>query len=543
MASPVFDLCDRYVTELAALDPVWATLRGVAGPVGAGTDYSPDGDAARAELMRRTLGSLAPLPRESAADEAAATFLAGRLRAELDWHDAGGSLRYLRVPFGLVATVRDSVDLLARGSADPEPVRNRLAAVPAMLAGWRQSLAVGLDRGLPAARRQAVEGAAQAERYATGGTHDELVRSTGGGELAAAAAAAHEAYAQTARWLREDYAPRAAEADAVGPERHALARRLVLGADLDPVESYGWAWAELHRIEAELAAEADRVRPGASVAEAAALLDETDVVVGPEAYQGWLQEQHDAAIARLDGVHFDIAPALRTVDATLAVGSSAGSPYYTPPAEDFSRPGRTWWPLGGRERFGVWAEQTTVFHEGVPGHHLQLGQARVLGDQLSRHQRIGGCPGTRRAGRCTRSGWPTSWGGSTPRAPARHAQGVRAAGGPGGHRHRAAPGPADPGRGGHGTRWTFEVATEVLRTGAGSRRTGCTRRWSATAAGRRRRAPTSWASGPGWPPGTRRRPGSGPTSTSRTGTPAPSPSAPSGSTPCRRPCGRPDRHA
>ncbi len=103
----------------------------------------------------------------------------------------------------------------------------------------------------------------------------------------------------------------------------------MLGADLDPVESYEWAWAELHRIEDELAAEAERVAPGAGIEAATALLDETDVVDGAEAYRAWLQAQHDAAIERLDGVHFDIAPQLRTVDATLAVGSSSGSAYYT----------------------------------------------------------------------------------------------------------------------------------------------------------------------------------------------------------------------
>jgi len=37
-----------------------------------------------------------------------------------------------------------------------------------------------------------------------------------------------------------------------------------------------------------------------------------------------------------------------------------------------------WWsvPVGVTE-FSTWRETTTVFHEGVPGHHLQIGQAVV----------------------------------------------------------------------------------------------------------------------------------------------------------------------
>jgi uncharacterized protein (DUF885 family) len=446
--SEVFELCSRYVDAQAVLDPVGATMGGVAGAPAGGTDHGPDGIEARADLVRSTLAELDRLTPAGPADEAAARFLRGRLTVERDTHEAGDDYRRLSAPFGLLSSVRDSVEL----AADPAA---RLAAVPAMLASWRAGLAVGLDRGIRGARRQAVEAAAQAERYAAGRTH-------GSGD---AADAAHRAYGETAAWLRADYAPRADPADAVGPERHALARRRVLGADPDPLESYEWAWAELHRIEAEMAAEADRVRPGATPAEAAAHLDATDVVDGQDAYAGWLQDQHDAALDRLDGTHFDIAAPLRTVAATLAVGSSSGSAYYTPPAEDFSRPGRTWWPLGDRDRFALWAEQTTVFHEGVPGHHLQLGQQRVLGDALSRHQKLGMVPGHAEGWAlyaerlADELGWFDTPGRRLGMLKASALRATRVVIDHGLHLGLPLP-PAEAER--HGPTWTFEVATEVL---------------------------------------------------------------------------------
>src|SRR5207302_1345938 len=145
-------------------------------------------------------------------------------------------------------------------AAREELIATTLAALPAMFAGWRASLNAGLDRGLTAARRQAVEAAAAADRYA--GTHDALVAAYGdgplSGELATAAEQAHGAYREMARYLREDYAPRAAERDAVGAERYAVAARISLGADIDLAEAYEWGWAELARIEAEMAIEADK---------------------------------------------------------------------------------------------------------------------------------------------------------------------------------------------------------------------------------------------------------------------------------------------
>ena len=56
--------------------------------------------------------------------------------------------------------------------------------------------------------------------------------------------------------------------------------------------------------------------------------------------------------------------------------TNEGGIYYTGPTDDFSRPGRMWWSVPeGVEEFDTWRELTTVYHEGVPGHHLQIAQA------------------------------------------------------------------------------------------------------------------------------------------------------------------------
>jgi uncharacterized protein (DUF885 family) len=386
--SPVFRLCDEYLTQWAALDPVAAGMRGLSTSFGAATDYSPDGHAARAELISRTLAALAATPATGDADRLAALFLRERLETQADWHAAGEPLRELRTPIGRVSSVRDSADLLPRDSEEAwRDIASRLEAIPGMFATWRASLDEGLRRGLPAARRQALGAAAQAEQYATIRTHDTLIASYGDGPLAGALAAgartAYAGYAELARYLREEYAPRATVIDGVGAERYAVCARLSLGADLDAREAYQWGWAELARIENELADEAFLVKPGATVEEAAEVLSRTEFVEGEDAYQAWLQDRHDEAIERLNGVVFDIPAPLRRIEAVLARGSASGAAYYTSPSEDFTRPGRTWWPLGGRESFSTWSELTTVFHEGVPGHHLQEGAAH-LSQHLSR---------------------------------------------------------------------------------------------------------------------------------------------------------------
>jgi uncharacterized protein (DUF885 family) len=388
--TPLFGLCDDYVTRSAALDPVAAGMQGLTGVFGAATDYSPDGFAARADLITATLAALGPMTMTSGADRLAAGFLRERLEAQLAWHQLNEPLRLVRAPIGLISAVRDSVDLLPRDDDDAwRDVAARLTAIPVMFASWRASLETGLGLGLTAARRQAVQAAVAADHCV--GSHDALVEAYGEGplaaELAAAAGQAYHGYTEIARYLREGYAPRATDVDGVGAERYAVAARLNLGADIDLKEAYEWGWAELRRIEAELTAEADTVSPGASVAEATAVLNESAYVTGEDAYLAWLQDRHDWAIEQLDGVHFDIPAPLRRIEVVLARGSTSGAAYYTGPSEDLTRPGRTWWPLAGRDpqgRFETWSELSTVFHEGVPGHHLQVGATKTAGDKLSR---------------------------------------------------------------------------------------------------------------------------------------------------------------
>src|SRR5690606_38744647 len=199
-------------------------------------------------------------------------------------------------------------------------------------------------------------------------------------------------HADAARFLAEEYHPAATERDAVGLERYAREARAFLGAVIDPHETYQWGWEELARIEARAAEVCDQILPGSTWAEAVEHLenDPRYVIEGVEDFQAWNQELIDTTIAELDGVHFDISGPLRTCEAMIAPPGGAAAMYYTAPSEDLSRPGRTWYPTLGKTRFPLWREVSICYHEAVPGHHLQMGHAVVMADQLSRFQRLGG---------------------------------------------------------------------------------------------------------------------------------------------------------
>lgn len=391
-------LADRWVETLADLDPAVGTALGIRPGDDRMPDLSPDGLAARADAARAVLADLPHAVVADDDDRRCATLLRERLEASLAVHDAGEDLASLR-PIGSPVQGLQSIFLMMPTATDEDwaVLGRRMSRVPESAESLRAALAAGLDRGPRSAPRQAEAVVDQLDAWlaahdgagwhagfvAAADVPDSLSR-----DLTASAASAREGVAALRDWVAGTYLPAVdGVPDGVGRERYLVAARYSIGADLDPEEAYAWGWEELGRIEAEIATEAGRVLPGATAAEAFAHLDvHGEAVEGVEEVRAWLQAMMDRAVAELDGSVVDVADPVRRVEAMIAPPGSAAAPYYTRPSLDFSRPGRTWLPTLGRTRFPTWDLISTWYHEGVPGHHLQLGQWAYRAAELSRFQ-------------------------------------------------------------------------------------------------------------------------------------------------------------
>jgi uncharacterized protein (DUF885 family) len=399
MDTPIYALSDRFIEESAPLDPLTATYLGIPGYDHLFTDFSPEGHAARAEHAARTLTALDALAPTNDADRLAAGVLRNDLELSGVEFAAGEHLRSIRVIAGDLDGARMIFDMMPMETAgDWENIASRMEKFPEALAGMRASWQLGIQRGVVAPQRQVSAVAAQAESWAgdaAGGFFHQLASQASvdeslRGRLSSAADACSRALADTGRYLRNEYLAKADPRDGVGEERHAFARRRFLGMDMDAREAYDWGWDEVARLDAEIRRVGEEILPGASPAEVRHLLD-TDpkrAIFGEENLRGWLQGLMDEAMAFLiDNRHFDIPASIRRVEAMISPPGGADAMYYTGPSEDLSRPGRTWYPLNGRESVPMWGEPSTAYHEGVPGHHLQVAIATVNAQKLSRYQR------------------------------------------------------------------------------------------------------------------------------------------------------------
>jgi uncharacterized protein (DUF885 family) len=391
------EVADQYVRDLADLDPAVSTALGLDPDEDGLTDLSPEGIEAENELDRRTLTALEGAAVDGDLERRCATLLRERLTTQLDVRAAGEPLRAVRNLFSPVHAVRQLFSMMPTTTEHQwEVVARRMARVPLAYKQFADRLQEGDRRGLHAAPRQVETVVGQLDEWLAG-DHGWFSGFVAAGpdalrrHLDDVARAADEAVAGLREYLSGTYLPRCAGTpDAVGPERYALGARASTGANMSGeglLEAYHWGWEQYLSLRGEMDAEADRVLSGATPLEAMRHLDtDGEAVEGVEEIRERLQQMMDGAVAALDGRHFDLADPVRVVEARIAPPGSAAAPYYTRPSLDFSRPGRTWLPTLGQNRFPLWGLVSTWYHEGVPGHHLQLAQWAYVAPQLSMYQ-------------------------------------------------------------------------------------------------------------------------------------------------------------
>ncbi len=400
--TPVDAIAEAWVDTLAELAPTLATYIGRSEYDDRFGDYSPAGADRYAGEARATLSALEKVEPQDEVDRVTKEDLARELRLDLDLHEARWHLRDLNVIASPAQDIRAVFDLMPTATVDDwSVVSARLKALPAAVDGYMATLRAGIAEGVVPARRQVLEVITQIGRYTTdGGFFAEFVgdASPADGQLPASLArdltdnanAARVAYDGLSRFFGGDLAAAAGDEDAVGRELYALHSRRFLGASIDLDETYEWGVGELARMVAEQESIAREIKPGASVEEAVAFLEAGDSrrLKGTEALQEWMQATSDRAIDELGRTHFDIPEPIRALECMIAPTQEGGI-YYTGPTDDFSRPGRMWWSVPeGVTEFDTWRELTTVYHEGVPGHHLQIAQAVYNRAQLNSWRRL-----------------------------------------------------------------------------------------------------------------------------------------------------------
>ncbi len=399
---PIFALSDALVDELCDLYPDSATYLGITGYDDRWSDLSPAGAATTVARLTDMQSRVAALPPATNRWEDIAVAVAhDELDRLIDYYAREAHLRDLNSIASPVQGLREPFDHMNRESAGAwENICSRLERLDEVVTSYIASLEQGRRRGMTVATRQVEEAARQAEvtaserssftslpdEYDEAGIGDDTLRA----RLVAGVAAGKAAFATLAAYLREEYAADAGEIDAVGEERYRWEAARMLGTEIDPHETYRWGWSEVAALRARMEEVAEDIVAGGGVAEALKVLktDPDRLAATPHDLVSFLEDRLTEALERLAGSHFDVPEPIRRCDVKLAPPGGSLGAYYVGPSEDFTRAGSVWWSIDRSTPTPLYDNVTTAYHEGFPGHHLQIGVQASLRDRLSRMHRL-----------------------------------------------------------------------------------------------------------------------------------------------------------
>ncbi len=393
MATP-FEISARFVDDLVATTPTFATLLGVPGHDALWDDLSPDGDAAKAQLARGVVADLSQhLEHPDPSQRLAAHVVSEFARHTIDAYEGLDHLRALAHTYSPFQGHREIFEFVDH--TDPSAAANaarRLETIGEPLDGYRQTLIQGLELGEIVARRQVESVLEQIKRLVGPNSAWHLLEQNSPipDEMSQAIEAAKREMAEFGAFLRDRYLPEARAEDGVGREQYGRAARASLGMEIDPAELYEWGWHEIDRLLSEMRSVAAEIDPALDLAGVIERLetDESLAVDSPDQLVRFVADRQRQAIGDLDGSHFDLADEYREVTVAIASPGGALGAYYRQPSEDFTRPGGIYYSVGDQQTFPLYQEVSTAYHEGFPGHHLQIATAMAASERLSRAQRV-----------------------------------------------------------------------------------------------------------------------------------------------------------
>ncbi len=391
-ATGIDRIADGYLERSCALNPIEATHLGVTEHDHLLTDYSPAGEADRATARGDAIAALTAEDLADDVDRVTVQTMSDQLRRSLAVDDAGLRTGEVNVIESPLQAVRDVFDLMPTATvAEQDVFLARLTQIPASIDSIIEGIRHRLASGPPLTSRQVRLVADQADTATSSILSNAAAIETTDqvdllDDLRGRVGAA---MTQLSAVLRDEVLPTTTDVDAVGRDHYRLHSAEFVGTDIDVDDAYAWGIDLLDSIVSEQERLADQIAPGSGVAGALEALnaDPRYQMTDRNAFVAWMQDLSDRATADVGSVHFDIPAELTALECRLAPAAT-GITYYTMPSENFSRPGRMWWSVPPQQNvFHTWQETTTVFHEGIPGHHLQLGSTMVS-PELNRWRKL-----------------------------------------------------------------------------------------------------------------------------------------------------------
>ncbi len=206
----------------------------------------------------------------------------------------------------------------------------------------------------------------------------------------------YPAYKKFVAFVRDEYAPAGRAHEGIwslpdGPARYARAVRQQTTSNLTPAQIHEIGLKEVARIESEMRAIASKLGYNDLKSFNAAIQDKPELRAKSaddilRIYRGYIDQMYaklPQLFGRLPKAKLEVVPVEPFRE------KEAASANYDSPAPDGSRPGRVYVNTYDAPSRKIIFMESTAYHEGVPGHHMQVAIAQELPD-IPEFRRQGG---------------------------------------------------------------------------------------------------------------------------------------------------------
>lgn len=385
--SEIAKLSEDYLQKAIELTPSTATYIGIEGFDHLLDDYSFDASK-EIESTKYFLKKLLFVKTETNAQSIAKSAMQEDLIQSLKILQGG----YHNAAWGVVnSPVEDLQSLFAIMPTDTkvqkDNILKRVSLIPTALSQWRDCLLKAAETGFVNTRLETEETIKQFEKIANDKTYQELITSLHLPEMDGVRA--DEAHLETAKFLQGIYLPLTRINLGVGEKAYRQLAKCHVGTSIDLQKTFHDAIHELSYIQEEIKQVALSIYPDASsVEEVIQRLDADPAyqINGTDNLIRVVETFIEEAKTKLQN-QFKIPEQIKACVVKLDTESLDASPYYTSPSEDFSRPGAVSYPTLGKEVFHLWRQVSTIYHESIPGHHLQIATSMLQSENLTTYQR------------------------------------------------------------------------------------------------------------------------------------------------------------
>ena len=384
--TPIGKLSDKYISEFLKHSPTTRTYESIGENHEELENYSFDTTELE-DLNKKFIGKVSKVSTHSEAEQIAKSIMLQTLNTDNQLYQSKQTFANWGPEESPVTSTLALIEYSAK-TTEPEQFLSRVSKVPTALAQWFDSLAIAKEEGILNSEKSTSALLKQLEKMYKDQKYLELVKSVFGKNLTRyqeqIARLADTAHYSLYLKLKHNYLPYAHQAIGIGYENYQILAKYNLGIEVDLTAIYLEVRDNLASTLAEIKATAKQVDKNFySVSQTMQNLDKESIKYSHSQIEQFVNDLQVKASKALVNT-LDLSE-VKPCKLHISTDPLDENPYYLP---HFSSEQNGVFVFPEDIAKNLWRTPSTIYHESIPGHHLQFSTQYINQSNLTSFQKM-----------------------------------------------------------------------------------------------------------------------------------------------------------